>query len=159
MIKKLLFTLMCLMTSVGAFAQAKTFELGIKLNCATEDPHLGFGAVARYNIDGHFRPEFEANYYPEGDNNIRAWDVNMNLQYLFPITHRFKVYPTAGLTIVGADFDGIGISTSESRVGLNLGGGVQFNITPKLHLHAETVYKIVSDIDRGVLSVGLSYAF
>ena len=83
----------------------------------------------------------------------------MNLQYLFPITHRFKVYPTAGLTIVGADFEGIGISTSESRVGLNLGGGVQFNITPKLHLHAETVYKIVSDIDRGVLSVGLSYAF
>ena len=60
---------------------------------------------------------------------------------------------------MGADFDGIGISTSESRVGLNLGGGVQFNITPKLHLHAETVYKIVSDIDRGVLSVGLSYAF
>ena len=120
---------------------------------------MGFGAVARYNIDGHFRPELEANYYPEGDNNIRAWDVNMNLQYLFPITHRFKVYPTAGLTIVGADFDGIGISTSESRVGLNLGGGVQFNITPKLHLHAETVYKIVSDIDRGVLSVGLSYAF
>ena len=159
MIKKLLFTLMCLMTSVGAFAQAKTFELGIKLNCATEDPHLGFGAVARYNIDGHFRPELEANYYPEGDNNIRAWDVNMNLHYLFHITNRFKVYPLGGMTIVGADYDGPGASVSSTKAGLNLGGGVQLNIAPNLHFNAETYYQFVSDIDRGVMDVSLVYVF
>ena len=159
MIKKLLFTLMCLMTSVGAFAQAKTFELGIKLNCATEDPHLGFGAVARYNIDGHFRPELEANYYPEGDNNISAWDVNMNLHYLFHITNRFKVYPLGGMTIVGADYDGPGASVSSTKAGLNLGGGVQLNIAPNLHFNAETYYQFVSDIDRGVMDVSLVYVF
>ena len=90
--KKLLFTLTLMLISVGAFAQAKTIELGARLNYATEQPHLGFGAIARYNIDNHFRPEFTANFYPKSDNKVSAWDVNMNLHYLFHITNRFKVY-------------------------------------------------------------------
>ena len=134
--KKLLFTLTLMLISVGAFAQAKTIELGARLNYATEQPHLGFGAIARYNIDNHFRPEFTANFYPKSDNKVSAWDVNMNLHYLFHIT-----------------------SVSSTKAGLNLGGGVQLNIAPNLHFNAETYYQFVSDIDRGVMDVSLVYVF
>ena len=148
--KKLLFTLTLMLISIGAFAQAKTIELGARLNYATEQPHLGFGAIARYNID---------NFYPKSDNKVSAWDVNMNLHYLFHITNRFKVYPLGGMTIVGADYDGPGASVSSTKAGLNLGGGVQLNIAPNLHFNAETYYPFVSDIDRGVMDVSLVYVF
>lgn len=157
--KKLLFTLTLMLISIGAFAQAKTIELGARLNYATEQPHLGFGAIARYNIDNHFRPEFTANFYPKSDNKVSAWDVNMNLHYLFHITNRFKVYPLGGMTIVGADYDGPGASVSSTKAGLNLGGGVQLNIAPNLHFNTETYYQFVSDIDRGVMDVSLVYVF
>lgn len=157
--KKLLFTLTLMLISIGTFAQAKTIELGGRLNYATEQPHLGFGVVGRYNIDNHFRTEFTANFYPKGDNNVKVWDANMNLHYLFHITNRFKAYPLGGLTVVGADLDAPGLSASSTKAGLNLGGGIQVNLTPNLHLNAETYYQLVDEFDRGVMDVSLVYVF
>lgn len=155
--KKLLFTLSLVLMSMGVFAQTKTFEVGGKLNYATDAPHFGIGAVARYNFDEHFRPELTMNFYPKDGNDVSAWDINANLHYLFHMTDRFKLYPLGGVGIMGASYDGPAGSTSSTKLGANLGGGLQFNLTDKLHLNAETYYQFVSDDGRGVMSVSLVY--
>ena len=156
--KKFFLVLGMTLISFGAFAQKGNIELGLKLNYGTDDPNFGVGLVGRYQLDRHFRPELTLNYYPE-ENNVSAWDVNANLHYIFDITNRFKLYPLGGLGIMGYDAQWYGADFDKTRIGANLGGGLQFNITRELHLNAETYYQIVSDYDRAVMNVSLVYVF
>lgn len=156
--KKLFLLFALALVSTSGFAQRETFEFGVKLNYGFDDPNVGVGLVGRYNIDNHFRPELALNYYPESDDHS-AWDVNANLHYIFHITNKFKLYPLGGLTITGHDFDNGLVDHSETNVGVNLGGGLQYNITRNLHLNAETYYQFVDDYDRGIMNFSLSYVF
>ena len=156
--KKLFLLLTLALVSTSGFAQRETFEFGVKFNYGFDDPNVGIGLLGRYNIDGHFRPELTLNYYPESDDHS-AWDVNANLHYIFHITNKFKLYPLGGLAVSGHDFDRGPIDYSETTVGVNLGGGLQYNITRNLHLNAETYYQFVDDYDRGIMNFSLSYVF
>lgn len=156
--KKLMLILCMILVGMGAFAQRGNIELGGKLNCASSQPKVGVGVVARYQIDRNFRPELTLNYYPE-DGHVSAWDLNVNLHYIFDITNRFKLYPLGGLGAFTYDNSWVVPDGSSSKLGLNLGGGLQFNITRELHLNAETYCQLVSDNGRGVMNVSLVYVF
>ena len=145
--KHLFLTAMLALLSLGASAQSKTWEVGGKLDYATDAPHFGIGAFARYNIDGHFRPEAAVNFYPS-DDHVSGWDMSLNLHYIFH------------LSVVGYAFDYDGPdSSSKTRAGFNLGGGLQYHITDNIHLNAESYYKFTSDYDRAVINVGIAYVF
>ena len=157
--KHLFLTAVLALLSLGASAQSKTWEVGGKLDYATDAPHFGIGAFARYNIDGHFRPEAAVNFYPS-DNHVSGWDMSLNLHYIFHITDKFKLYPLGGLSVVGYAFDYDGPdSSSKTRAGFNLGGGLQYHITDNIRLNAESYYKFTSDYDRAVINVGIAYVF
>lgn len=156
--KKLFLLLALALVSMSSFAQRETFELGAKFNYSSENPSLGFGVLGRYNINKHFRPELSLNFYPDS-NNESAWDASANLHYIFHITDRFKLYPLGGLSLVNYDEDTLPNPSTETKVGVNLGGGLQFNITRNLHLNAETHYQFVADYTRAISSVSLSYVF
>lgn len=149
--KKLLLTIACMFTGMGAFAQMEGIELGGRLNFSYDRPHLGIGVVGRYHINDHFRPEVTLNFYPKDGKIDPAWDLNANLHYIFDITDRFKLYPLGGIGVIGYD--------SHTWLGANLGGGLQFNISKNLHLTAETYYQFVDGDARGITNVGLVYAF
>lgn len=111
------------------------------------------------------------------------WDINVNLHYVFSITDKFKVYPLAGVTFTNwsgsssddddddenwaktrawdeDDEDGYeGGSSSLSRFGLNIGAGLQYDLTDKLSINLEGKYQIISDFDQPIFSVGLAYKF
>lgn len=145
--------------SMSMFAQKGVKEIGGKLNLGFDDPQVGFGFVGRYNIDRHFRPELTLNFYPENNNGLSSWDFDVNLHYLCPITSRFKLYPMGGLGIISYRHEPDHHSSTDTQLGLNLGGGMEYHITGSLHFNAELVYQIVDDYSRPVLNLGLVYVF
>ena len=114
--------------------------------------------MGRYNIARHFRPELTLNAYPESSDVSRI-DVSANLHYLFNMTDRFKLYPLGGLGLIGYNDSRYIPEFNKTRLGMNMGGGLQFNITRELHLNAESYYQFVSDFGQTVMNVSLVYVF
>lgn len=50
-------------------------------------------------------------------------------------------------------------SSSESKIGFNVGAGVEYDLSKNLTIFAEGRYQIVSDFDQAVIAAGLSYKF
>ena len=110
-------------------------------------------------------------------------NASLNVHYLIPISEKFRVYPLAGVSYIywkadyeGAVDDALGgygdlipdemkdelygdVDDSESKIGFNLGAGVEYDLTDKLSIFAEGRYQFVSDFDQAVIGVGLTYKF
>lgn len=50
-------------------------------------------------------------------------------------------------------------SGSESKFGVNLGAGLQYDLTDKLSLNFEAKYQLISDFDQMMFGVGVAYKF
>ena len=141
---------------VAAFAMVSAFA----------SAQFAVGVHTLYGTDvGNF------NYYFK-TNGLEFWDLNANLHYLFNITDRFSAYPLGGLgyvnwkqTYTGIVYDNAGrpytgeVSTSGGKLGINLGGGVDFGLTEDLYLNGEVKYQIVSGYNQAVFSAGIVYKF
>lgn len=184
--KKIILTLVCAMTSLFASAQAKTFSAGVNVNYGTQIETFGIGAKGAYCFTDAIRGEASFNYFFPND-GFSMWEINANAHYLFKLSDKFKVYPLVGLTYVHAhwsmkdvlgeddwgwgapmkkevSYDDIdisdgGISYNEGRFGVNLGGGVQFDVTQNIVLNFEVKYSLVKDFDQCVLGIGAAYKF
>ena len=61
-------------------------------------------------------------------NGVSAWNINANVEYLFRIPNSSVIlYPLAGLNVLGWSGEG-----SDSKLGLNLGAGVEIPINSSL---------------------------
>lgn len=122
--------------------------------------NVGIGAKFQYNVTDPIRLEGSISYFLE-KNYVSFWDLSVNGHYLFPLTEQITVYPLVGVGLLGykANF-GFGFgSSSKSEFGVNLGGGIDYKLTDKLILNAETKYKIGNEWDRELISVGVAYKF
>lgn len=150
----------------GISAQKGEKSIGLNLNYGTEIESVGLGARFQYNLTDQLRLAPEFTYFFEKD-YLSEWDINLNAHYLFPMQDNLKLYPLAGLLIThwSADFDfnfgwaSGSFSGSETKVGVNLGGGIQYDINPVLMVNGEIKYCIVSDFDQAVISAGIAYKF
>ena len=134
--------------------------------------NTGIGAKFQYNVTNPIRLEGAFTYFFKKD-FTSMWDFSVNANYLFPLGEKITIYPLVGVCVLGASLDtgatefnegGIsvkvdGVSASSTNFGVNLGGGIDFNLTDKLFLNAEAKYKIVRDWDRFLVSVGVGYRF
>lgn len=167
---KKIFMAACMMLfSTAMFAEQGDLYVGGNLNYGMHSDYknLGIGVKGQFEFVDHFRGEASYNYFFEKD-YCTMWDVNANVHYLFNINDQFTVYPLAGLTALGVKFDvptiSIGNTTigggsgSDTKVGFNIGGGVDYFLSETIKLNAELKYQIVSDFDRPVLSVGIAFA-
>jgi len=153
-------------TIISASAQQKgdfAFGANAALGSGDQLTNYGIGVKLQYNFTDPLRAEASFTYFLK-EKEITMWDASSNLHYLFPVGDKFTVYPLAGLCILNISVDasdlGYGdISASESRFGFGLGGGADYKISDKLLLNAEIKYKIVSDMNRLMVSVGFSYIF
>ena len=50
-------------------------------------------------------------------------------------------------------------SSSESKFGVNLGGGISYDITDKWAVNFEVKYQLISDFNQAVFGVGVAYKF
>lgn len=186
---KKLFVLMSFMAlGIGSvFAQKGEKAVGVNLGYGTEISNLGIGAKFQYGITDAIRTEASFNYFLKKD-GASMWDVNVNAHYLFPIAEKIKVYPLVGLTYANCKVDmgwynegmtpeeikdlidagiiedasevtGETSSGSEGRFGVNLGAGIQYDLSAKLALNFEIKYQLIKDFNQAVFGVGIAYKF
>ena len=140
----------------NTFAQKGIQAAGVHLSYGTEIESIGIGIKYQYNITDNFRFEPSMNYFFKND-GIDQFDINANVHYLFPMASNIRVYPLAGLTFArwdfGKAFDDV------TRLGVNAGGGAEFDLTDQLMLNFELKYQFVSDFDQAIFNVGLAYIF
>ena len=138
----------------SAFAQKGIQAAGVHLSYGTEIESLGIGVKYQYNFTDNLRFEPSVNYFFE-NNGVDMFDLNANVHYLCPMASNIRVYPLAGLTFsswdAGKSFDNV------TRLGVNLGGGAEMDITDKLMLNFELKYQFVSDLDQAMFNVGIAY--
>ena len=141
--------LLLTISAVSAYGQGK-FAVGINGLYGTQIKSFAVGAKVQYDITSHFRAE------------------------LFYLGEKFRIYPLAGFTIVGTKIDTksavpaelqqyIGdagkSSGSKTYFGGNVGGGIEYLITPHLGVGLEGKYSIVKDVDQAVFGLGVTYKF
>ena len=149
----------------SAFAQKGIQAAGVNLNYGTKAESIGIGVKYQYNITDNIRLEPSMNYYFNNNYNKHGedvFDINANAHYLVPMASNIRVYPLVGLTFARWNFqevDGGPWSDIVTRLGVNLGGGAEMDITDQLMLNFELKYQFVSDFDQAVFSVGLAYMF
>lgn len=173
-----------MMASVSVMAQKGEMAGGLNLSYGTEISNLGIGVKYQYNVTNPIRLEGSFDYFLEKD-GLKMWDINVNAHYLFPVAEKFNVYPLVGLTYANCGVSGDGFfdlndngewdddepslsgdgsesgstSSSEGKFGVNLGAGVQYDITSKIAASFEAKYQIISGFNQLVIGVGAIYKF
>ena len=128
-----------MLMSVATFAQQGKMTVGIHGDYMIDSPkNFGFGANIGYEVIDNVRGVAEFNYLLKKD-YVSFWNVEVNAEYLFKLANgAFTIYPLAGIDLLGSSFEGGG---SESKLGLNLGAGVEYAISSNLAIKAEYNYK------------------
>lgn len=159
---------MCIaLVSVCSYAQQGTTAAGVYGAFGSENSNFGLGAKVQYGILDALRAEASFDYFFKKD-YLTNMNASLNVHYLIPISEKFRVYPLAGVSYIywKADYEGAvddalygDVDDSESKIGFNLGAGVEYDLTDKLSIFAEGRYQFVSDFDQAVIGVGLTYKF
>lgn len=150
-------------------AQKIDTRIGGMLAFGTEIENIGIGANAEFGIMDKLSisPSF-IYYLPKGNGAIKTnwFELNANANYYFLQDEKFDVYGTAGLNYTnvsvkydGTSFGGYGnrFSGSDSRIGLNLGGGANLNLGGRITPFAELKYVII-DGGQLVLAAGAKFS-
>lgn len=149
----------------SAYSQTET-KIGGFLAYGTEIENIGIGANAEFPIMENLTisPAF-IYYLPKDESGIKiTWfEFNANANYYFLVEDSIDAYGIAGLNYssVKVSYDnnsvfGQDLSASDGRLGLNLGGGANFNLDGNLTLFAELKYVI---IDGGQLVIAAGVKF
>lgn len=157
-IKRMVLVMSMALVTIFAYGQEKgDMAVGGNIVYGLDDyNNVGLTGKFQWNITDAFRLEPSASFYFEKD-YVKMWDMNVNLHYVFKLGEKFNLYPLGGITVLGAKVSNT--DYSDSNFGLNLGGGFEYKLTGSLSIGAELKYQIVSDWDRPVLGLGLTYRF
>lgn len=144
----------------STFAQKGIKAVGGHFSYGTDIESVGLGLKFQYNITDNIRLEPSINYFFKNE-GVEQYDINANAHYLFPLASNIRIYPLAGLTFARWNFEYKieGFSTDVSRLGVNLGGGVEMDITDNLLINCELKYQYVSDFEQAIFNVGIAYMF
>ena len=156
--KKLFFAFCLMFISASAFAQKGTATWSVQGNYIIDSPsNLGVGGNLGYEFIDNLRGVAEFNYFFKKD-YCSFWNVEVNAEYLFKVGDALTIYPLAGLDLLGSKVSYEGYSASDTELGLNIGGGVEYAVSSNLSLKAEYNYKTQGD-GYSVLSFGVVIPF
>jgi outer membrane protein X len=147
--KKYLFILVAMFAmSTAAFAQKGVSAVGIQGAFDDLNSQFGIGAKYQYGFLDQLRGEIGGDFFFK-KNYTSLVDINGNVHFVFPIASSFNVYPLAGLNIGFASLDDdvaktLGVKSSETRLGVNVGGGFDIKVTDGIKIILEAKY-IISD--------------
>ncbi len=162
--KKLLFTAIITILMTGMFNNAKAqFSVGPGLGFATDISSLGISANVGYEINEKWAASGAFTYFLEKEYvKWSALDFNANYN-LTEIENIGALYGIGGInvTMVKIDIPGLNElfgsgSTSSSNFGLNLGAGLNIDLSDKMTLAPELAYTISNG---GYLRAGVKLMF
>lgn len=152
--------------TVGAQIKA-----GIHFGYGTEIEKAAIGANAEFGITNKISiaPDFTY-YFTEKTDYVKmsAWELNANAHYYFLDQNKFKVFGLGGLNYstvkvtfdhpMGGLFGGGDSSSSESKIGFNIGGGATYDLTEKIQAFSTLKYTAGST-DQLAIFIGARYIF
>lgn len=180
-----LFAALCTLASQSAMAQSDLGlkKIGGTLGVVSPentDAALGIGLNADWGtITPSIRLESHIEYWSKsqslfggGEASLRDVAVGARGKYFFPVS-RSSVLPFAGAGLGlhflraevsfpaqdtgGIIFPAMTVGDSSTKLGLDLGGGIETSLSPRTRLLADCWYGIVSDVSQFSARVGLSY--
>lgn len=176
--KRLCVGLVGFLLFVGAprFAMAQS-DLGLKgagvhlgiVNPEDMDATFGFGAFADLGtLAPNLRLSSHLDYWSEsedagpGEVSVRDLALGMRGRYMFPVANpRLQPYAGAGVGLhflrSEVDVPGFSADDSDTKLGIDLGGGLMAPMTPNTDFLAELWYGIVDDFSQLSLRAGLSF--
>ena len=171
--KKFLFVMCAMLVSVGAFAQKGEKNVGAYVLYGTNMKNIGIGVKYLQNFTEAIRLEAVGDYYLKTD-GFTMFDVNVNGHYLFPLSDKVTSYPLVGINFTSwknsydfedyglgdyyyGDYSGYDTDVKDSSIGLNFGGGIQYQLTDKLRIGAELKYQTISGFNTTVIGAGITY--
>jgi opacity protein-like surface antigen len=173
----------CMAASQNAIADADLgFKaLGVRAGMVSPenvDATLGFGVFADL---GQMTPEIKLEPYMDywsisqdfgvGTSSLRDVAIGARGKYMFPSSSNIRPFAGAGLglhllhsevDVPAQDIGGFVIPAqhaedSTTRLGLDLGGGLEVPVNPRTNFLGEVWYGIVSDVGQLSLKVGMSW--
>ena len=165
---KKIITTLCFVyfTSLAVTAQEDS-RIGGFIAYGSEIKSVGFGVNAEFPIIENLTiaPSF-IYYLPKDEEIVKTtiFEINGNANYYFMNEDSIGLYGLAGINYTSVkvkveDIYGLGYggaSASDSKVGLNLGAGANFNLGKNWMPFAELKY-ILSDYDQLVLVAGVKF--
>lgn len=161
---KKIMTIVCLLMLGMGIGNAQVHQgqsaAGLTLSYGSEIESLGIGARYQYGILDQLRAEVGLNYFFE-HNHMSWWDVNINTHYLLNLwNEQLHFYPLAGLNYTMVNYKGEkDAKGEENHVGMNVGAGLEYEITEHFGASFEYRHTIVRKVDQGVFTLGLNYKF
>lgn len=178
--------LACFCTPVSQNAMASDLGLkGVGVSVGMVSPEdidatFGFGVFADHGwITPEIALESHIDYWSKsedtgfGEVSIRDIAVGARGKYMFP-TSSASVFPFVGaglglhflnakvdvppMDFGGSTIPGYTVEDSETKLGLDIGGGMKMPVSPKTDFLAEAWYGIVSDVSQFSLRVGMEWA-
>lgn len=177
--KKLLILSIALIFSILHFNQLNAQTTEADDDIETENIRVGVGLAfgsgvgsgsldndLGVRIDGYYpvNPQIRAGgdftfYFPksEGGVDFTVWELNFNGNYIFLEENELRLYGLAGINITGLNVSFNGESDSDSEIGLNLGGGVEYPLD-FADLFGELKFGgIGGDADQFVIGAGFRF--
>lgn len=150
--KKFLMIACVMMFSITSFAQVGKTTVSAHFDYMIDSPNnCGIGANIGYEFIQNVRGVAQFDYFFKKD-GVSLWNVNVNAEYLFRIPNSsIIIYPLAGVNVLGWSGD-----SSDSKLGLNLGAGVEIPLNSSLGFKAEYNYKTQYD-GKSFINFGLVF--
>ena len=152
--KKYLFMLVAVFAmSTAAFAQKGVTAFGVQGAYDDWNGQFGIGVKLQYGFIDQLRGDLSTDIFFK-KRGFSLVDVNGNVHFVVPVVDKFNVYPLAGLNL--AFFN----NNIPTRLGVNLGGGLEYFVTDKVKIIGEAKY-IISDngFSRFGANLGVGFLF
>ncbi|NIM65341.1 MAG: outer membrane beta-barrel protein [Candidatus Latescibacteria bacterium] len=170
----------------GAYAQADLALKGVGFRIGLVDPEdvdatISFGFFADLgHVSSNVALETYFDFWTKsedvlggGEVSARDFVIGAKAKYIFPVSNPrirpfaggglgFHVF-TAGVDIPAIDYGGgfiapaVSEDDTEIKVGLDMGGGIAFDINPGMAMLTEAWYTVVSDISQLSVKVGMMF--
>ncbi|MGM0457870.1 MAG: outer membrane beta-barrel protein [Bacteroidota bacterium] len=168
------------MSAIDQTATAQTQEGDFKVGAGLVfGSGVGFGSLDNdlgIRVDGYyaFTPEIRGGgdftfYFPksEGETDATVWELNFNGNYIFIDEDGLLVYALGGINITGLnlessvtnEFGTFGGETSDTEIGLNLGGGLEYALDFADFFAEAKLGNLGGNADQFVLGAGLRFPF
>lgn len=140
-------------------------SLGLRGGYVTRNESALAGLYFQYNFTDFFRLSPNIDYvFRHHDED--ALDLNLNAHFLFKVgtSGRFNMYPLVGVNYTSwnlhyQDENSDDVTTRDSRLSLNIGGGMEYYVTSTLKLNLEGKFQWAKHFNTGMFSVGIGYVF
>lgn len=166
----LLLSVISISTYTPCHAAKGEKSVGLRAGFTTTNNAPVAGLYFKYGFTDYFRLAPDLDYYFRHD-NTDAFALNINAEFPFALGKgsNFNIYPLAGFNFtswnthntisIDMKSDSDDSSTRSSRMGFNVGAGVEYYATPTLKFSVEGKYGCIKHFDGGIITASIGYVF